>query len=66
MHNILGEDGSRETLFTGSAAQVKWLDNIYKMITFLKTVFLQNIKQDNRANIFHFYFSFTVVRTDAL
>jgi len=66
MRNLLGENGSRETLPIGSVAQVNWLLNIYKVINFFKTVFLQNIKHDNRANIFLFYFSFTVVRNDAL
>ena len=66
MRNLLGEDGSRETLPIRSDAQVNWLGNIYKVIKFLKPVFLQNIKQDNRAKTFHFYFSFTVVRNDSL
>jgi hypothetical protein len=74
MRNLLVRDGSRHTLPIGSADQVNWLLNMYKVINFFKTVFFQNIKHDNRAqnikhdnraNIFLFYFSFTGVRNDA-
>jgi len=54
MRNLLREDGSRETLPISSAAQVNCLVNIYKVFKFLKLVFSQNIKHDNRAKIFFF------------
>jgi len=56
MSNLLREYGSREALPISSAAQVNWLINIYKVIEFLKPVFLQNIKAWQSSKNFSFLF----------